>query len=121
MARQRWQIATIGVLEDVFNERGRQRALHGPNDDIPFGNGPETRWLLPFTSLPASKIQGDLRAEYEDFEEENGRPTFVHILREEVAEAFEAGTLEDFERELVEVAAVAVNIVEHIRAQRKVD
>lgn len=117
LARHKWQVTTIGVLEDVFKERDRQVALHGHNTDLEDGTGPDTRWLLPFTFASAKEIQADLRAAYEYYEEETGKPTFVHVLLEEMAEAFEQDDLTRLEEELIQVAAVAVNWVEKIRGR----
>lgn len=118
MARQRWQIATIGVLEDVFAERCRQVDRYGHNVENADGTGPETRWLLPFTGLSAKEIEADFRAEYEDFEEETGAPTWVHLVREELAEAFAESDPDRLQEELIQVAALCTSWVEKIRSRK---
>ena len=115
LAKAKWQISTIQVLEDVFSERLRQVAKYGHNDECADGSGPETRWLLPLSSVSAAEAQAALRGSYEAFEEETGTPTWVHLVLEEVCEAFEASTPDRLEEELLQVAALCVSWVETLR------
>lgn len=111
------QCPTVTVLNDVSEERQRQFRRYGTNDDIRDGTGLETRWLGPYTGASASLIEADLRADYEDWEETTGNPTWVHLVREEVAEAFcedDPGRLRD---ELIQVAALCVSWVEKLDAR----
>lgn len=117
LARQKWQINTINVLDRVFEERCRQVATYGTNYDIEDGTGPGTRWLLPYTSQSAAEIEVGLRRDYEDHEAETGNPTWVHLIREEVAEAFKEDDPETLTRELIQVAALCTSWVEKIEAR----
>ena len=72
LAREKWQIKTIAVLEEVFKERERQVAQYGHNEDIVDGTGPDTRWALPASSNSAEVLEKMFREDYEDFEDETG-------------------------------------------------
>lgn len=47
-----------------------------------------------------------------------GRPTYAHVFLEEVSEAIGAATDADLEKELIQVAAVALNWIRAIRHNR---
>lgn len=103
------------VLKLVFEEREAQEARYGEaNEKIENGTGPETRWLLPYTSAPASQVEVGLREDYESFEAETGAPTWVHLVREEIAEAFLETDPTRLAEELVQVAALCVSWVERL-------
>lgn len=114
----RWQTRTESVLLQVMDERQRQVERYGQNDDLDDGTGPETRWLAPFSAEPAAAIEKILRNDYEDYEEETGKPTWVHLIREEVAEAFQENDPERLEAELLQVAALCVSWVETLQRRR---
>lgn len=107
---------TRAVLGLVLKERVAQEARYGEaNLTIKSGTGPETRWLLPYTSASATDIQQDLRDDYEAYEEDTGEVTWVHLVREEFAEACERD--EDDPRlaaEVLQVAALAVSWLERL-------
>lgn len=106
---------TRAILEKVFEERQRQEARYGlVNETTQSGTGPETRWLLPFTNDSAASIQERLRYDYEDFEEE-APVTWLHLVREEVAEAFQEDNPARLAEELIQVAALCVSWVERLR------
>lgn len=105
---------TRAVLEKVFEHRQIQEARYGAeNEKCEDGTGPDVRWLIPFTSLPATKIQQDLRVDYEDYEDE-APVTWVHLVREEIAEAFQEDDPERLAEELIQVAALCVSWVERL-------
>lgn len=108
--------STIDVLMMVFDERQRQEAQYGEtNHKLVSGTGPDTRWLLPYTKDSAADIQLELRADYEDWEAEGTLPTWAHLVREEICEAFELP--DDDPRlvdELIQVAALCVSWVERL-------
>lgn len=110
-------LGTMAVLQEVIRERVRQTEKYGDNADLEDGTGPETRWLLPFTTASSSVIEDELRADYEDFEEDAGKPTWVHLIREEVAEAFQERDPKRLAAELIQVAALCVSWVEKIDAR----
>lgn len=114
-----WPCTTKQVLEDVRVERSFQYQKYGDNRENEWGNGPETRWLQPFSHQSAVVIEEGFREDYDQWEEQGAEPTWVHLVREEVAEAFRAETPEELERELIQVAALAVSWVEKIRESRQ--
>jgi hypothetical protein len=106
---------TRAILELVFNERQRQEARYGDaNLTIEDGTGPRVRWLGPFTERSAEDIQIELRHDYEDFEVETGAPTWLHLVREEIAEAFQESDSDRLAEELIQVAALCVSWVERL-------
>ena len=114
-----WEPRTKRVLAQVMDERRRQETRYGHvNDDLLDGTGPDTRWLLPYTTQSAEAIQLVLRADYEEYQEETGLPTWVHLVREEVAEAFQETDPVKLQEELLQVAALCVSWVERIQARR---
>lgn len=110
---------TREVLEAVLEERRRQFARYGSNADLEDGTGPLTRWLMPLTNASALEVETMLRVDYEDYEEETGKPTWVHLIREEVAEAFKESDDARLEEELTQVAALAVSWIEKIRERNR--
>ena len=115
MNRPTNEARTRAVLDLVLKERRVQEARYGDvSEKFSDGSGPSTRWLLPYTSQPASAIEKSLRLDYEDFEEEAGLVTWVHLVREEVAEAFQESDPERLAAELIQVAALCVSWVERL-------
>jgi hypothetical protein len=112
LAREKWQVKTIQVLDRVFEERIRQVAQYGHNEALEDGTGPSSQWLRPVSNIPARTIQESFRREYEEHELITGFPTWMHLIREEIAEAFEAGDEETLVEELLQVAALCVSWVE---------
>lgn len=107
---------TDRVLELVREERTRQEAQYGHvNPLLESGTGPEVRWLDPFTPDGADQIQVRLRWDYEAHEEAHGLPTWAHLVREEIAEAFQETDPHRLAEELVQVAALCVSWVERLR------
>jgi len=107
---------TAEVLQLVADERIEQERRYGDvNLTTKSGTGPESRWLLPYTSQGATDIQRELRDDYEDHEDDTGEVTWLHLVREEVSEAFEREhddpRLKD---ELVQVAALCVSWIERL-------
>lgn len=122
LAREKWQIKTIAVLEKVFEERVRQVARYGHNEELEDGTGPDVEWIQPFSWARASNIQQGFREGYEAYEIDPnnpvpGKPTWMHLVREEIAEAFElAGDDPEFVTEILQVAALCVSW-----AEKKID
>lgn len=113
-----WEACTRTVLMEVLAERRRQVAQYGHNDDLEMGMGPDVRWLLPYTPGSAAEIEQTLRDDYEDFQAETGKPTWTHLIREELAEAIKEDDVVAREAELLQVAALAVSCVESSRRAR---
>lgn len=106
---------TRTILGLVFNERQSQEVRYGKaNQQIESGTGPDTRWLGPYTGASAKQIQEDLRRDYEDYEDETGTVTWAHLVREEIAEAFQESDPERLAEELIQVAALCVSWVERL-------
>lgn len=105
---------TVNVLSDVRAERARQFARYGTNEDLVDGTGPQVEWLGEYT---AADIEKSLRSKYEAHEAEFGKPTFRHLVAEEVAEAFQENNPKRLREELLQVAALAVSWIEKIDAR----
>lgn len=108
---------TDQVLADVRAERARQFAQYGTNEDLELGMGPTVRWLAPYTPHDALHVERTLRQDYEDKERFHGKPTWMSLIREEVAEAFSEGDPAKLRAELLQVAALAVSAVEKMDAR----
>lgn len=107
---------TRAILDLVFAERQRQEARYGEeNLTTQSGSGPNTCWLLPYTGDSAAQIQVALRGDYEGFEDEVP-VTWVHLVREEIAEAFQESDPTRLAEELIQVAALCVSWVERLPA-----
>ena len=105
---------TEAVLELVRQERVRQEARYGETNRLLVGGtGPETRWLGPYTSDSADDIEKTLRSDYDDWGDAH-LPTWTHLVREEVAEAFKESDPERLAAELVQVAALCVSWVDRL-------
>lgn len=120
LAKTKEQIKTVRVLEMVFEERLRQNAQHGDAmSHLPDGTGPDVEWLQTITGLDAATIQSELRHDYhgkrgsENPGGQFGQLTKMHLVREEIAEAFELdGDNPDFVFEILQVAALCVQWAE---------
>lgn len=111
---------TVKVLRDVRAERARQFAKYGTNERLDDGTGPEVRWLSLYLNPAADdagEIQTALRSDYELYEELHGDPTWMHMVREEVAEAFAETEPARLRAELIQVAALCVSWAEKIDAR----
>lgn len=102
------------ILDQVRDERQRQLELYGPNDDLLVGFGSGESWFYPFSIANAKRVSEKFREDYSDYEKANGAPTWMHLIREEVAELFEADSKEDRITEAVQVAALCVSLSEHL-------
>ena len=115
LAKEKWQIKTIAVLERVFEERKRQIEKHGEAmRDLPDGVGPGKPWLRPVAmENTAENLETLFRMDYE-LEESRGRLTRMHLVREELAEAFmEDPDSPEFVDEILQVAALCVQWAEY--------
>lgn len=108
-----------GVLQAVAQRRVEQVQRYGHNDDLQDGTGPQVRWLRgTLAHRPAHLIETELRAEYVKYERDHGNPTWMHLVREEVAEAFTEDDPAKLEDELLDVAALCVSWVETLRRRQ---
>lgn len=90
------------VLADITTERESQHALWGVQNHMPDGTGPQ------WTSLADAARHECERAG------ETGRLSWRHVLVEEVTEALAEDEPTRLRRELVQVAAVAVQWIQAI-------
>lgn len=102
------------VLADIRAERRRQIEQYGSNDDLLDGTGPRAQWLMPFKSADAVTIEAGFRREYGH----HLQPTWVRLVREEIAEAFLEDDPERLRAELVQVAALCVSWCEKLDARK---
>ena len=108
---------TIGVLSEVRDERGAQFSRYGTNETLLDGTGKASRWLAPVSDTSAVSVERLFRENYESFEDAYGSPTWMHLLREEIAEVFVESDTDRLREELIQVAALAVSWVEKIDAR----
>lgn len=114
------QCKTVDVLIDVKAERARQFAKYGTNSDLEDGTGPGMPWLPGYLNTPqdsAVEIQEAFRRDYEHYEEAYGDPTWMHLVREEIAEAFAENDPIRLREELIQAAALCVSWIEKIDAR----
>lgn len=104
------------VLQLIREERDRQLSKYGTNADLHHGFG--AAWLYPYSMDCAPSIEAVFRADYENYEGVQGQPTWMHLIREEVAELFESAEREHTVSEAVQVAALCVSLAEQLMAPR---
>ena len=111
---------TLEVFNLLLERREKQVEMYGLNENLADGTGPNVRWLEspdPFlASRGAKAIERALRQDYEANSSRNGGPgtTWMHLVREEVAEAFTESEPEALINELVDVAALCVSWIERL-------
>lgn len=101
----------------VRQERSRQVSLYGHNEDFALGFGGSVSdypWLMPYTGDPSGLVEKMFRDDYEAYEGLHGNPTWMHLIREEVAELFMSTDKDDIIAEAIQVAALCVSLVEHL-------
>ncbi len=121
MTNEEWRYDTAAVLLEIMYERERQVAKYGHNDDLANGTGKEARWARPVSEANARTLERSFRAQYELDEERNGKPTWVNLVREELAEAFQEDDPELLAGELVQVAALCVSWMETLSRTKLAD
>lgn len=109
------QCQTLDVLDEVSAERAQQFDQYSTNENLADGTGGQ--WMWPYTADGAPEIEAVLRADYETYEARAGAPTWMHLVREEVAEAFAETDEERLRAELIQVAALCVSWVEKMDAR----
>lgn len=111
------------VLNLVREERTRQDAEHGrTNRDLAMGFGgsvPAYPWLMPYSDAESGNIEAAFRTDYEAFQRGYGLPTWMHLIREEIAELFDTQTSSDTIEEAVQVAALCVSLCEQLLAKQE--
>lgn len=105
------------VLDMIREERLRQIEIYGTNDSILLGFGSRVSacpWLAPYSDDDASTVESTFRRDYEEHAEKYGAPTWMHLIREEVAELFESHNGRLALEEAVQVAALCVSLSEQL-------
>lgn len=108
------------VINLIREERARQIEKYGSNDDLMLGFGSRFSaypWLLPYSDADSDKVEAAFRADYEMYENTHGKPTWMHLIREEVAELFDSHLTTDAIDEAVQVAALCVSLCERLLAE----
>ena len=109
-------VASWGVISDLANEVERAELKFGRQLEMPsFATMSLTRLGArnPFYGMPTEEVA---KMECQGAAEQ-GWCTWGHVLAEEVAEAYNAPTLEELRAELIQVAAVALRWCEAIDHQ----
>ena len=107
------------LLNMIREERVRQIEQYGTNEHLMLGFGSSVSaypWLLPYSDADSGKIEAAFRADYERYEKDRGQPTWMHLIREEVAELFATRRAPDAIAEAVQVAALCVSLCEQLLA-----
>lgn len=103
------------MLELIRRERVQQIDRYGNNSGLDLGFGSvEYPWLLPFSGHSNEEVEKGFREDYEIYEATHGSPTWMHLIREEVAELFGATGREHTIAEAVQVAALCTSLVEQL-------
>lgn len=113
------------VLNLLRDERVRQEDEHGStNSSLAMGFGGSVRatpWLMPYSDAESGNIEAAFRADYEAYAKTHGLPTWMHLIREEVAELFDTRISSDTIEEAVQVAALCVSLCEQLLAKHEGD
>lgn len=116
--------ANTGKREQAMNlvdtERDSQDLGFPNNRLLTVGFGSKVRatpWLSPYTDADSGNIEAALRADYEKYRSQHGEPTWMHLIREEVAELFDTDTPSRAIEEATQVAALCVNLIEDLLAE----
>ena len=106
------------LLHMVREERERQDEMFGEvNKHLALGFGTNARarpWLFPISEIDANKVEAVFRADYGRYEDENGQPTWMHLIREEVSELFASTAVDEAVAEAIQVAALCVSLAEKL-------
>lgn len=117
MSASQWRGDPIRrALEEVHAECVQQEARYGADNATALdGTGPDVCWLQPVSYVPADAIESDFRRDYES---RTGSITWMHLVREEIAESFKESAPDRLSAELIQVAALCTNWVAHIKARQ---
>ena len=114
-----WRNAVEETLMLVLAERERQFKRYGTNAGLADGTGPNVSWALPLSRRQAVGIERVFRNDYEEYESVHGAPTWMHLVREEVAEAFAEEDPDKLVKELTQVAALCCSWIQQIRTAQE--
>ena len=105
------------VLSLIREERSRQIRMYGSNADLSIGFGGSVTaypWLSPYCDANSGEIENAFRSDYENYEATHGNPTWMHLIREEVAELFDTRNEHDMITEAIQVASLCVSLCEQL-------
>lgn len=105
--------ATLQVINDVLDEREKQDAKWGEQNH-PNGTGPRTLPMPYASGSWSAQMAAERLTVLTNCAAQVGLITWLHILREEVFEAFAESDPAKLRTELIQVAAVAVQWAEAI-------
>jgi hypothetical protein len=105
------------MTEKVLSAVAEARVSHDWDSGMEDGTSPSRLWALPISTAGATEIRNEFQSQRELAEEMRGEPTWMHLVRQEVAEAFQKSEPELLEEKLTEVAAVCVGWIEAIRTR----
>lgn len=115
----------ISIASEVVSEIDRSIAKHGDQRHVPLGMGPDTFPLdfgLPVYRQTSADGIADLARRATDarsFSQGDGSVTWRDILTEEVFEAYAEADPAAVRAEMIQVAAVAMKIVDKIDADAR--
>lgn len=113
------------VLNLIRDERARQETDHGSTNPIlemGFGGSvPAYPWLMPYSDADSRSIEAAFRADYGEYTNTHGLPTWMHLIREEVAELFDTQTSSHAMEEAVQVAALCASLCGQLLAKQEGD
>lgn len=108
------------MLNLIREERSHQTEKYGHNEDLLLGFGSSvsaTPWLSPYNHAGAKDVEAAFRADYEHYSDVHGQPTWMHLIREEVAELFATRDYRHTVEEAIQVAALCVSLCELLIAE----
>lgn len=109
------RLRRLVALSLVDRERDRQVARYGRNHTLAYGFGSTVsayHWLSPYSDEEPEQVCETFRQDYEKHVESHGAPSWMHLIREEVAELFETQDTKSAIEEAVQIAALCVSLVE---------
>ena len=95
----------------TIGERRRQIQMYGHNEDLALEF---ESWLEPYSNESSREVERTLREDYEGYSRSTGQPSWMHLIREEIAELFAATNRGDAIVEASQVAALCISLIEHL-------
>lgn len=115
----------ISIASEVVSEIDRSIAKHGDQRHVPLGMGPDTYPLYlgsrvdPQTKASTLSLLATLATDSRSFSQGDGSVTWRDILTEEVFEAYAEADPAAVRAEMIQVAAVAMKIIDKIDADAR--
>lgn len=100
------------VVNEVLAEVLRQQERYGADNAVALdGTGPDVVWATAMGN--ATYVEAMFRKDYED-EDNTGNITWMHLVREEIAEAFKEEKPRPLTTELTQAAGLIINWIYHV-------